>query len=88
MIKMEPMKTLICAIAFGLLALVGTSYAHCGSCGVGDEAHAAESAENLCSKCGHEKGSAACAEACAKAEKCSHCGAVKGSEECRKNCGG
>jgi hypothetical protein len=84
------MKNLICALTIGLLAFAAPSYAHCGSCGVGDEtheAHAADSEKGICAKCGEEKGSEACAEACAasKGEKCSDCGAAKGSEECQKH---
>jgi len=85
------MKSLILVVAISLFAFVGTSNAHCGSCGVGDETHEAQAADGekaVCAQCGHVRGSEACAEGCAKmkGEKCSDCGAVKGSEHCDKSC--
>ena len=80
------MKKLVCALAFSVFAFVGTAHAHCGACGVGDDAHASEHEKKMCAKCGQEKGTEECAAACAKAEKCSDCGAGQGSDECRKNC--
>ena len=80
------MKTLICAIAISIFAIVGTAQAHCGACGVGDEAHAADTEKHDCSTCGSEEGAEPCPEACAEAKPCAEekSGESKGAEGCEK----
>ena len=89
------MRHLIVAVLFGLLSIPGVSYAHCGSCGVGDESHQAQAMDGKgsgCTGCGCEKDAEpctkACAEACAKDGNCDGCGGDGASKGCEKSPGG
>ena len=65
-------------IFLSVLLSTGISYAHCGSCGVGDENHSHKTCEKECTECKDEK------KECSECTACSEKDKDKASDEKKK----